>query len=137
MKNQLRNAFFILLLSAVTFSCNKDDNNDTLPSTNVITTGTWRVSHFYDNNDDHTSNFTGYTFAFNSDGSLTAISSTDTTIGTYNFVDSQNELHISLGNNDPLNDLSESWVIITKTTTEMKLKDDNTSQNEELHFIKN
>jgi hypothetical protein len=131
----------IFAIATMIVSCKKDDNSTpSTPATNtttIITSGSWRVSFYHESNDDHTSNYNGYTFTFNSNGTMTATNSGGTTNGTWSNDDSQNEFHISIGSSSPLSDLSNGWLIISKTSTEIDLKDDNSSHNEELHFTKN
>jgi hypothetical protein len=140
MKKHLKQFAILVFAVAATFaSCKKDDNsNDDNSSTTsaIITSGSWRVSYYHESNDDHTSNFNGYTFTFNSVGTMTATNSSGTTNGTWTNDDSQNELHIYLGDNDPLKDLTKGWLVISKTSTEIKLQDDNTTHSEEVHFTK-
>jgi len=144
MKKQLTQiTLLIFAITTMIVSCKKDDNTKPddnssalTPTSVIISSCSWRVSYYHEINDDHTGNFNGYTFTFNSNGTMTATNSAGTTNGTWSNDDSQNELHISLGNNDPLKDLSKGWLIISKTSIEIKLQDDNSAHNEELHFTK-
>ncbi len=68
---------------------------------------------------------------------MPAIHSSATTTGTWRFDDSNvNEFHISIGSNAPLSDLSRGWLITSQTGTEVRMKDDGGSSDEELHFTK-
>lgn len=131
----------IFAIATMVVSCKKDDNTKPDDNSNssmsaIIISGTWRVSYFHESGDDHTSNFSGYTFTFNSKGTMAATNSAGTTNGTWSNDDSQNGLHISLGSSNPLKDLSKGWLIISKTSNEIKLEDDNSAHNEELHFTR-
>lgn len=141
MKQPLKQITILLLISVSFFGgCKKGDNSTSSTSatntTTIITSGSWRVSFYHESNYDSTSNYNGYTFTFNSNGTMTATNSGGITNGTWSNDDSQNEFHISIGSTRPLSDLSNGWLIISKTSTEVDLKDDNTSHNEELHFTK-
>ena len=130
----------LLIAGTISFSsCKKDDNgaSGTGPDlTPVLTSGTWRVSYYHHASDDHTSNFSGYTFAFNANGTLNAVNSGSTTSGTWSQDDSHNELHLSMGNSSPLSDLNKGWLILSGSSTEIVLTDDNLTHNEEVHFTK-
>jgi hypothetical protein len=43
---------------------------------------------------------------------------------------------IPISGTDKLDDTANDWLIISKTAIQIKLKDDNTSKNEQLHFTK-
>ncbi len=69
-------------------SCNSDDDSNSSSSSNnsqlitalnnTVTSGTWRVTYFYDTDTDETANFTGYNFTFASGGVLTASNGANT-----------------------------------------------------------
>jgi hypothetical protein len=138
MKNRIGSLGLILLIGAMIFSaCKKDDSTNGTPSTTgSVTSGTWRVSLYQEPGEDHTDDFNGYIFTFNTDGAVIATISGISTTGTWSIDDSENEIHIELGNNAPLDKLSKGWLIISITDSEMILKDDNPSKDEELHFTK-
>lgn len=136
-----------LLLAVLTTSCqnknnvNPDDkgNNNSGSVSGTVTSGTWRVSYFYDNDKEETSDYNGYSFSFNSDKTLTATRSSVITTGTWNETtdDGLPRLVINLNtSDDKLIELNDDWVIDSKTSNEIKLKDDNASSNEQLHFTK-
>ncbi len=145
MKNKISVLLAIAAFALIITSCKKssnspDDNsnsssNSTSTST-IIESGSWHVTYYHENSNDHTSNFSGYTFTFNANGTMSATVSGVTTSGTWSNDDSHNEFHMNIGTSSPLNDISNGWLIITKTATEFDLKDDNTAHNEELHFTK-
>ena len=126
-----------VVVSAIT-SCKKDDSINVNPNaTAIVTSGTWSVSSYKETSEDHTDDFAGYTFTFDSNGQMTATISGVTTTGSWKIDDdSENELHIDLGNNSPLDKLSKGWIIVSITDTEISLEDDNSSNNEVLQFTK-
>ncbi len=143
MKSKIYFASIIILSVLFVSSCKKsndttpDDNSNSSSSTSsIIVAGTWHVTYYHESGNDHTSNFSGYTFVFNSNGTMSATVSGVTTTGTWSNDDSHNEFHMNIGTSSPLTDLSNGWLIISKTATELDLKDDNTAHNEELHFTK-
>lgn len=142
----MRHLSIILLAVVVLFSACKTEDNNVNPSgggnnnSGVLVTGAnWRVSYFYDNDKDETSDFSGYTFEFRSDNTLVANNGSNTISGTWNETVDDNlpRLVIQLNTtNDKLDELNDDWVVESKTASEIKLKDDNPDRNEQLHFTK-
>jgi hypothetical protein len=68
---------------------------------------------------------------------MTVTNSAGTTNGTWNMDDSNsNEFYMSLGSASPLSELNNGWTVISKTSSEIRLKDDDSTHSEELHFTK-
>lgn len=140
MKNKIHLIAIAVLIFAAS-SCKKEDNSPASTTNSsiagIITTGNWRVSYYHEGSNDHTSNFNGYTFAFNSNGSTTATDTSGSISGTWRIDDSNvNEFHMTIGSSAPLTDLSRGWLITSQTSSEIQMKDDGGSSNEELHFTK-
>ena len=139
-----KTALLILMsLSVALISCSKsDDNNpspsDTSSSVKENVPGQWKVSYYYDNDKEETSNYLGYTFTFASDGTLTAINAAQTYQGSWSNTVDDNlpRLVISLSGNDDLIELSDDWVIKSISNTLISLEDDNTTKTEQLKFSK-
>ncbi|MFH6602868.1 hypothetical protein ACEZ3G_05225 [Maribacter algicola] len=85
---------FLVTLGIIGFmstSCSVDDNGlnvanlraDLDELNNITTSGSWRIANFSESDDDHTSDFTGYDFFFEDDGSLFAISQTNNINGRW------------------------------------------------------
>lgn len=123
--------FAILLFTTSLFSCTKTSDDAT---NNVdITNGTWRISYYWDEKDE-TSDFSAYYFMFLSGGTFMAHNNTGAITGTWSL--SSNKLTINF--TDPmLSELNDDWLITEKTTTSIKLKDDNPAQDDKLYFTKN
>lgn len=131
---------FLALLCIAFLSCSR--SNDETPSAgDVVTEGNWRVTLFTDSGNNETSDFNGYSFSFNSNGSLVASSSSHNKSGTWNIDNSSNKFNINLGpkddTNKPFGELTDDWKIISITTSEIKLTDDNPASEEFLTFTKN
>ncbi|MBI3139115.1 MAG: hypothetical protein HYZ15_11055 [Sphingobacteriales bacterium] len=122
------------------YSCDPQGTTDS-NTTQVVTSGNWRVSLFTDSGNDETSTYSGYTFLFNENGTLAASRNGSTRNGTWSINSSSNKFMIDLGvKNDPANSLGEltdDWKILSKSATEIRLGDDNTTSNEFLTFSKN
>ncbi len=130
--------FLGLVLIMVSCTRNADTINN---PADTVTSGSWRVSLFNDSGNDETADFSGYSFLFNSDGTITAAKSGLSANGAWSLNSSSNKFIIDLGpktdTNKPLGELTDDWVIISSTATELKLKDDNSASNEFLTFSRN
>ena len=140
MKKQVLN--LVMACSVMIFSsCHKshDDlgGNNNNNNGNAIS-GAWRVTLFTDSGNDETSDFSGFSFNFNDNGSLDAVRDQSTFSGTWT---RGSKFIIDLGpkgdGNRPLGELTDDWHIISITSTEIKLGDDNPSSGEFLTFSKN
>jgi hypothetical protein len=139
MKKFVLISMFAILLSFLT-AC--DPSANLSPNTSqVITSGSWRVTLFMDSGNDETSEFSGYSFVFETNGTLAAIKNGITQNGTWTIRESSNKLIIDLGpkdnTNKPLGELTDDWKIISKSNTEINLTDDNASSQEFLTFTRN
>ncbi|HRP32347.1 MAG TPA: hypothetical protein PKV73_10665 [Agriterribacter sp.] len=133
----MKNFLNCFLLSGVflLISCKKESND-----TNRISfEGTWRIVLFTDHGNDETNDFSGYLFSFGNNGVLEASKSGRAKTGTWSY--EGDEFNIDLGektdSNKPLGELTDDWELISQTSTEIKLKDDNDSSAEFLTFKKN
>jgi hypothetical protein len=121
--------FFLLLLAAT--ACNQDDstNSNQTKVVDTVSSGTWRITYFYDTDKEETANFTGFNFTFGS--SLTATKSSTTYTGTWSVTDSNSsddsmdDLHFNILFTAPpdFEDLSDDWDILEMTDTKIKLID--------------
>ena len=135
----------IIAIAATTWSCSKtnDDIQDPNSAPNKVeqVSGDWIVSFYYDSGKDETYHYNGYSFTFSADGLLSASSSTGDFSGNWHIGDhssdddnSSNRLVISITGNKQMDDLTDDWVILSLSDTEISLKDDNPSSMEELKF---
>ena len=72
----MKKTFLLLAFAAFCItSCDKNDDNSitTTIVSNTVTSGTWRVTYFWDTDHEETSNFNGYSFTFTGGNMLTAI----------------------------------------------------------------
>lgn len=112
-------------------ACNNEDstNSNQTKVVNTVSSGTWRITYFYDTDKEETANFTGYNFTFAS--SLTATNGTNTYTGTWSVTDtnsnddSMDDLHFNILFTAPpdFEDLSDDWDILEMTDTKIKLID--------------
>lgn len=94
---------------------------------------TWKISFFYDGAE-KTSDYTGFYFMFNEDGTLMAHEGPKLTIGRWS--ETNNRLTILFDANSLLLKLKGDWLIIEKTSAVIKLKDELTAPNKELQLIR-
>lgn len=122
-------AVLILLLIA---SCS-NKKEDTPAGEPNLKDGTWRVSFYWDEKDE-TNDFNGYALMFGDGGVLMAHKGAAMTTGTW----SQTSTQLIINFTDPvLSELNDDWLITEKTSTVIKLKDDNPAQDDQLHLTKN
>jgi hypothetical protein len=131
---------FLVSIIIIASSCERAGGTDASTS-QVVASGSWKVILFTDSGNDETSDYTGYTFTFNSGGTLAAVKNGVTTNGTWSVNSSSGKFNISLGPkidaNKPLGELTDDWKILSNTTTMIRLTDDNASSNEFLTLTKN
>jgi hypothetical protein len=135
---------FLLVLTISLASCSKSNNdNPSSSSTNKTeqVSGNWTVIYFFDSGKDESSDFSGYTFYFDSGDVLRAVSGSSTYTGTWRIGDSSsdddsssNRLVITISGNKEMDHLQHDWIIEKITDNEIRLKDDNLSSGEELRF---
>ncbi|MBW7912612.1 MAG: hypothetical protein H3C54_02660 [Taibaiella sp.] len=134
-----------VLLTVLSTGCRNKANTNVTPGgsnnsiSETVASGKWSVSYFYDKDKEETSDYSGYSFEFKTDKTLSATRSGTTTTGTWNETtdDGLPRLVIMLNTtDDKLTELNDDWVIESKTDTQIKLKDDNPDRNEQLHFNK-
>ena len=122
---------FTMLISCSTSDDSSDNSNDTQTVVSTAQSGNWVITYYYDTDQDETSNFSGYTFTFGSNGVLTATNGGTTVTGTWSVTnrnssdDSPNDLHFNIFFSSPANfaDLSDDWEIISVTSTKIRLTD--------------
>ncbi len=90
---------------------------------NIITTGVWYVTYFFDDFDE-TSDFASYEFSFASDGTANASNTTGNTPGTWDYyLDSGVEkVDLFFGVVSPLDELDEDWDILEATEAIIRLR---------------
>lgn len=129
-----------LLASALFFFAPACTNGgDPLPDnpSQVLTDGQWRVSWFWDKDKDETSKFSGYAFRFRADGVLEASKAGQVTSGTWELRNgSSQKLVLRIGTDKPLTEADDDWLLIELGDQIIRLQDDNTSELEELHFVR-
>ncbi|QHS60164.1 lipocalin family protein [Chitinophaga agri] len=138
-----KSSWLLAMMCACVMSCSNNDDNNPTPTIDpqAPTTGTWRVTLFTDSGKDETSDFTGYSFTFDSNGTAVATKGSTSKDGTWSIGSSSRDFNLNFGAksdaNKPLGELTDDWEIISVTATEIKLKDDNDDSDEFLTFNQN
>jgi hypothetical protein len=152
MKSLLLLPFLAILFA----SCSKSDTSsdpvaDLTVQKNIVVQSDWIITQFIDSGIDETSEFSGYRFRFNSDGTIDAVASDTTFTGSWvlglgntkpddsgNISDDDklNKMTISLSGNAQINHLGHKWLVDKISSTEIWLRDDNVASNEILRFGK-
>lgn len=105
------------------FACKKDFSSQ--PAGQVLNTGKWKLTYYYDKDEDETYKFAAYEFAFNN-GTVTATNGNNTVSGTYvdqGSDDSTPKLILNFGGTSPFDDLNDDWHVTEKTNAAIKLED--------------
>ncbi|TCK67931.1 hypothetical protein DFQ05_1714 [Winogradskyella wandonensis] len=136
-------AIVMLSLTLMSTQCSSDDDAGPFDNSQEIAeivstaeSGTWRITNFNDSGQDETSDFNGYNFSFNSDGSLVATNGTNTVSGTWSVTDDSNSSDDSSSNDDidfniffpvpetnDFEDLNDDWDIVSISNTRIELID--------------
>lgn len=127
--------FVLLSLVLIVFSCSEDDDNQTgqLSSEieNSITSGTWRISYYFDSGTDETAHFTGYNFTFGDNGTLSASDGINTYSGTWSISKSSGDddslddldFNIYFALTNDFEDLNDDWDILSQSSVKIELVD--------------
>ena len=118
--------FSMMMLVFALYSCDLNDDSvmpqlDT--SMEVLSSGSWVVSNFSEENIDKTSYFSGYSLTFNDDASVNAVKNGVTINGSWQeVVDSgKRKLVFDFDEIQPFNELTDDWEIVEITASIIKL----------------
>jgi hypothetical protein len=130
--NFITSGLFIISIPLLLMS--SCSNNDAANTVNQATLdGNWRISLYFDNTDE-TTDFAGYLFTFKSSGVLEAVNGSTTVTGTWSVTSSK--FNINFGSDPLFSELNDDWLIEERTSSSIKLKDDNPAQDDKLQFVK-
>jgi heat shock protein HslJ len=152
----MKNLILLPVVAIFLASCSQNDTSsdpiaDLAVQNNMVVESQWTVNQFIDSGKDETSDFSGYTFKFNTDGTLISVSSGTTFEGTWVLIqgktspddsgnlsddDKLNKLTINITGNKNMDHLSQKWLVDKITASEIWLRDDNPTSIEILKFGK-
>ncbi len=144
--------FFCLYVSCSADKAQPQSSNNII---DIVTQGTWKVTYYTDHGGNETMHFVDYTFAFHSDNSLTASYGTTVISGNWNVTDNNSSsLYTDLSTptddtpgdlvdfnisfpiaNLDFNDIEDDWDVVTKSATEIVLKDGNLDDPTKIDYI--
>jgi hypothetical protein len=126
----------VLFMLTTASTCSNDDGptpntNDPIDVINIVNDGTWRISYYYDTDQEETSSFNGYNFTFGANNVLTASNGTNNYTGTWSITDSNSnddsisdlDFNIAFSSPAQFEELSDDWEILEKSATRIKLTD--------------
>ncbi|SFT44397.1 hypothetical protein SAMN05216474_0601 [Lishizhenia tianjinensis] len=134
-----RSFLFVLGASLVLGACSKSKTTqkemDNLKDSAML--GDWTVSKMIDSGDDETSNFQGYIFSFNEDGTLVATNNVNTYNGTWSVTSSDSgsdddssddsDIDFNIAFNVPesndFDDLIDDWDVLSHSDNKIELQD--------------
>lgn len=140
----IQKSIFLAMIALMLGACETDDsanNNDPMTAQEieaasmVATSGTWRVTNYNDDGQDETSDYTGYSFTFETTGVLTATKDATTISGTWSITDDSSSssddddddidfnIFFPVSDDHPLDDLSDDWDIVSFDATTINLID--------------
>jgi hypothetical protein len=120
-------------LFTMTSCSNSNDDSADLQQTvveNTVQSGQWRITSFIDSGKDETSDFSGFSFNFESNGALTSTNGNTTYSGTWSVTDhnsnddnpdSDLDFNILFNLNNQFEDISEDWHIVSQSSTRIEL----------------
>lgn len=132
-----------VIMFMVTLGCEKSED-DTMSNNlsaaqiaelnGIAVSGTWTITYYFDTDKEETDHFNGYTFTFNSDGTLVATNGTTTANGTWSITDSDSsdddsnddsdvDFNISFSSPVDFEDLTDDWDIVEYTSVRIELID--------------
>jgi hypothetical protein len=125
---------FVCSIWLITACTNETATPD--PSAAILQDGVWRITWYWDQDKDETSDFSGYEFYFRDDQTLDAIGNGNTISGSWQMLsdDGTQRLVLYLTDTKPLSGLNDDWVIIESSQDRIRLRDDNDTHLEELTF---
>ncbi len=139
MKLILKGILVIFIYTGLAMSCEKDDDNISQQNSSVseikdvAESGNWKITYFFDSDQNETDHFVGYVFTFNENGSLRAVNGSTTITGTWSVTDSNSsdddggssdvDFNIFFATPSDFEDLSDDWEIIFINNSVIELTD--------------
>jgi hypothetical protein len=137
-------ATILLAITAVIATSCQKDNSTTTSEKSTLSSGAWTVSYFTDSGKDETADFSGYSFSFNTGGSLSVTGGGSTFTGSWSIKQGSSssgygssdpdKLIISISGNTLMDKVSKNWKIVRLNSTQTWLSDDNPASAEVLYF---
>ena len=128
----MKTIHFFLLSSFIGILCgcsNDSGNGGAVEAvTDILKSGTWRVTYFFKSSQDKTASYTGYVFTFYSVGTLTAVHDSIDELGVWSPIerdDNDNcDLVISFITQNVVSELSNNWHVIDFSDLLIRMADE-------------
>lgn len=119
-----------MLTNISSFSKNNSTSSVKDDVVNTASSGTWKITYFFDNEKEETSNFNGYAFTFGLNNVLSASNVTNNYTGSWSIVNNNSnddtlsdlDFIISFASPAVFTDLNEDWEILSKTESKIELR---------------
>jgi len=120
-----------------TIACHKSKDEPALSLSTVLTQGSWMIHYYFDNKDE-TSTFSGYTFTFSANGTLTLKKGAESYTGAWQEVtdNGKKKLMININTINFIQKLNDDWEVRSYNATFVELADDNASSPHQLHLMR-
>ena len=158
MKTSFLNTSLMAITLSLMLSCSSDseDSPQEISAAQIVEieanveSGNWRISSYIDSGKDETSDFAGYVFTFNSDGSITATNGVTEISGTWSVTRDDDDddddrsdvdfnIFFQVPESSDFDELNEDWDIVSASATRIELIDvsGGNGGTDNLVFVKN
>jgi len=123
---KLKRVFLMgILIGLFVLACDDEDSPtiDDVQLHQSLTTGTWRVTYFFDEKDE-TTDFDGFVFVFNDNGTAIATKNSTPAYGSWSIEKSSDgtvKLILYFGSVVPLDELDEDWKVLENLSTKITM----------------
>ncbi len=150
MKTKFLTKIIITLCSVIVFNSCSNDDNDMITSADmveikaIIGSGQWKITYYVDSGKEETNDYNGYSFTFNTDGTLNSTNGSTSVAGSWSLTsdhdsdddssdddssdddssDDDIEFNVFFTEPDLLETLSDDWDIQKYTSSRIELIDD-------------
>lgn len=95
--------------------------------TDIVTTGKWKVNTYIESNQDHTSDFAGYTLSFSRNGTVTAVKGVEAYTGSWSEDKILHRITFNFSNPTPeLDRINNQWGVADVRAALVNLSDSDT-----------
>lgn len=136
----MKHVINLLFCSALVFAmaCHKDKDQPAATSlSSVLVQGNWMIHYYFDNKDE-TSTFTGYTFTFSSNGTFTLKNGAESYTGAWQEVtdNGKKKLMIQVNTINFIQKLNDDWEVRSYNAAFVELNDDNAGTTHQLQLMR-
>lgn len=146
MKTLILKLLALTIFSLIVFTaCKKDSSLGPQPTIvkgsidQSLTSGTWRIGSFIDNGVNKTGNYTDFGLQFNTNGIVTATSSSTVFTGSWSTSNKNDHIQLMLNfiNQGAFTELTHNWTVAQTDITQIKFADTDNGNTDYLTLSKN